>query len=224
MRLKTVDAELPAEAKVSRARRSSRSTKSEANVFSKIKSRAVLIPLVIIIILGLLYYFKNQFVVAIVNGQPISRLALIENLEKQYRKQTLDALITEVLIFQEAKKQNINVSQEQVDQEVKKIEERFSQQGQNLDQLLEAQGMTREDLGEQVRIPKLLEKMAGKDLQITDQELNDYIEKNKSLFPKEAKVEDIKENVREQLKQEKLNEEMQTFLKKLRDNAKINYL
>lgn len=223
MRTKIKTIEPPQEMEESRVRRP-RSIKRGAGFFSKIKSRAILIPLVIIIILGLIYFFKNQLVVAIVNGQPISRFALIGELDKRFGKKTLDAIVTKTIILQEAKKQNASVSKEEIDKEVKDLEDNVTKQGQNLNQLLESQGMTREDLREQIRIQKLLEKIAGKDISITDQEVNDYIEKNKDLFPKEAKMEDIKEKVKEQLKQEKLNEKTQTFLKQLRDNAKINYL
>ncbi len=58
----------------------------------------------VIIAAALLYYFRSAFVAATVNGQPISRLSLVRELEKQGGKQAMDSLITKTLIDQEAKK------------------------------------------------------------------------------------------------------------------------
>lgn len=223
MRTKIKTTEPSQEMGESRVKRS-RNAKGGADFLSKIKSRAILIPLIIIIILGLIYLFKNQLVVAIVNGQPISRFALAGELEKRYGKQTLDDLITQTLVLQEARKKNINVSQEELDKEIKDLEENLTKQGQNLDQLLKSKSLTRQDLAQQVRIQKLLEKLAAGDLTVSEQEINDYINENKDFFPKEAKAEDIKNNVREQLEQKKSGEKIQALLKELRDSAKINYL
>jgi len=99
--------------------------------------------------------------VATVNGQPISRLTLIREMEKSSGKQVLEGLIGKTLILQEAKKQNIFVGKEDIDQEMAKIEENFKNQGQDLNQLLAFQGMTRADLEEQIQLQKTAEKLAG---------------------------------------------------------------
>src|SRR5688572_16109970 len=48
-----------------------------------------------------LYFLRGVFVAATVNGKPISRLALVKELEKQNGKETLNSLVTKELIFQE---------------------------------------------------------------------------------------------------------------------------
>lgn len=192
-------------------------------IFSKIGKRSLLLALVVIALAGLVYYFKGLFIVATVNGQPISRLALVRELEKQGGKQTLDGLITKTLVLQEAKKQGITVSGDEVGEEIKKIEENLTQQGQDLDKLLSTQGMTRNDLTQQIKLQKLVEKMAKKDISVSDQEVNDYLEKNKDTLPKGVDAEQIKVNIKQQLEQQKLNEKAQSLIQSLREKAKINY-
>lgn len=185
--------------------------------------RRLLFPLTIIIIFAIIYYFRGQFIAATVNGSPISRFALTRNLEKQAGKKTLDSMITKTLIMQEAKKRNITVSKEQIDQAMKNLEENFQKQGQNLDQLLSLQGMTREELREQIKIQKIVEKAVGSEAAITDKDVNDYLEKNKSLLSKDTKIEEIKPVVKQQLEQQKLQEKADAWVKSLRDKAKIIY-
>jgi foldase protein PrsA len=192
--------------------------------FPKANKRNLAILLAIIILAGTLYYFKNQFIVAMVNGKPIFRLTLIRELEKQTGKGVLDSLITKTLILDEAKKQNVSISDGEINEEVKQIEENISKQGQELTALLDAQGMTRNDLLEQIKLQKTVEKIAGKDISISEQEVDDYIKTNKDLISKDTDIEKIKETIKGQLEQEKLNEKIQTWVESLRQNAKITYL
>ena len=69
----------------------------------RISKSKFFIPLVIILIAAILFYFKGLFVVALVNGVPITRIAVINELEKQGGKQTLSSLVNQTLILQEAK-------------------------------------------------------------------------------------------------------------------------
>lgn len=189
------------------------------NLPFKPSRRNLIIVAVILLVFGLFYFFKSIFIAAIVNGQPISRISVVQNLEKQNGKQMLSSLVTETLIYQEAKKQNINISQSEIDDEIKKIEDNFKKQGQSLEQVLTFQGMTKGDLIKSITIRKMVEKMVGKDIKVADKEVADYMEKNKSTIPEGEKPETIKE----QLRQQKLNEKVQEWLDSLQKNAKIDY-
>ncbi len=178
----------------------------------------------IILVGALLYTFRSLLVAATVNGQPISRLEVIKELEKQGGKQTMNSIVTKTLILQEARKKNITVSDQEIQDELKKIEKQFSTQGRNLDDLLAAQGMSKTQLTEQIRIQKLIEKILGKDIQVTDKEVQDYIDKNKDALPPNAKPEELKTQVKEQIKQQKLSNKFQTWIADVQKNAKINYI
>lgn len=194
-----------------------------STIAQRVKSRRFLTLFLIIVFALLIYSFKNQFLVATVNGEPIWRLTLIRELEKEGGKRTLDALVAKTLVLQEAKKKSVVVSSEELNQELKNMEEVLVQQGQNMDQLLAAQEMTRQDLAEQVRLQKLVEKLLGKEIEVSDEEVRDYFEKNKSMMPKDAKLEDFQEEIKRNLRQEKMNEKIQSWMRALQENAKINY-
>lgn len=182
-----------------------------------------IIALVIIILGILLYMFRGLFIVAMVNGQPITRLQLIQDLEKQYGKQALNTLVTKALIQQEAKKQGVSVSDKDVQDEIKKIETSLTAQGQSLDQVLSMQGRTKASIVEDIRLQKLVEKMLAKNITISDKEVNDYIEQNKDSLPEASSSATIKEQIREQLKQQKFSLEVNTWMQNLQKNAKTTY-
>lgn len=182
-----------------------------------------LIPLVVIFIAVILFYFKGLFVVALVNGVPITRLSIIQELEKQGGKQTLSSLVNQTLILQEAKKKNIEVSQKEIDDAAKQIEDSLKTQGQSLDTALAMQGMTRQDFLMQLKLRNLVEKLLADQVKVTDKEISDYIEKNKDTFSTDLKEPEIKKRVEEQLKQQKLASSSQVWLTNLTKNAKIQY-
>jgi len=126
-----------------------------------LNKKTLIALLVIFVLVSAGLFLKKELVVATVNGQPISRLTLIREMEKSSGKQVLEGLIGKTLILQEAKKQNALIGQEEIDQEIAKIEENFKNQGQDLNQFLAFQGITKADLEEQIQLQKLAEKLAG---------------------------------------------------------------
>lgn len=190
----------------------------------KIKMRSLLIggvALLALILIALALW--RYLIVATVNGQPIDRFSYNRELEKQAGKQVMNNLVTKALILQEARKQNMNVSSQEIDDEIKKIESNLSKQGQKLEQVLSFQGMSKDDLREQLKYQKLIQKMVGKDVKVIDKEINDYIDKNKSSFPENAKPEEMKSTARKQLYQQKLNDKIRVWLENLQKKAKVNY-
>lgn len=191
---------------------------------NRIQKKYVIPAVIVVLIIGLLFLFKSLFLAAIVNGQPISRLSIIQELEKQGGKRTLDNTITKILVLQEANKHNIAISQKEVDTEIKKIEDNIAKQGIKLDQALQAQGMTRNELIDQIKLQLLAQKLVEKDIKVTDKEIDDYINNNKTQIPQGLSQEDIKNQVSQQLKQQKLQQKIQELITKLKEKAKITYL
>lgn len=187
------------------------------------KKRLLLLAGIILFVALLVFLLKSWFIVAVVNRTPITRLSLDQELEKQGGKQVLDNRVTEILIFQEAQKQKVQVSDADIDARIKEIENQLSSQGQNLDSLLAAQGQTRESLRGQVKIPMLVEKLLGKDIQISDADISAYFESNKAFYPKGTTLESKKESIKNELYQQKLQEKFQTWIADLKQQAKIYY-
>lgn len=174
------------------------------------------------VIFSLLYLFKGVFIAAFVNGQPIGRLSVISELERRGGGEVLDTLITQTLIEQEAKRQNVSVTQSELEATIAEIEASFEGQG-GLDQILTSEGMTRDNLEKQIRLQKLVEKMLTDRVGVTDEEVAEYLEENSDLLPEDATDGELNELARNQLEQQKLSLEVQTWLADLRQNANINY-
>lgn len=197
--------------------------KTKANTNRSLSRRQALTALVIIAAITLLYYFRGLFVAATVNGQPISRLTVIGELEKRQGREALDSLVTETLILQETTKQKVTVPQADIDTELTSFEERLKASGQDLNLFLASSGWTKEDLAKQIKIQKLVEKVLGDKISVTDEEINKYIGDNKDLFPEGAKGDELKAQARAALRQQKLGEEFQKWLTDLKAKAVINY-
>lgn len=177
--------------------------------------------LVVLVFLGM--RFKGLLIAATVNGQPITRLALLQELEREGGKQVLDNLITNSLILQEASREKVTVTQAEVDTQMATIENNLKTSGQSLESALAMQGMTRKDLEVQVKTQLLVQKMAGKDITITDQEVADYFKQNQSTYPKGTKIESVSDQIRTTLQSQKMSQATATWVSNLRSKAKINY-
>lgn len=188
------------------------------------RNKYIIIAVVLAIIaIVLAFKYRGLFVAATVNGQPISRVAVVRETEKQAGKQTINNLVRNALIEQEAKKENVTVSEKEIDDEIKKVESNLSKQGQKLDQVLTMQGINRDELRKLIRLDKLVGKMVGKDIKVTDQEISDYIEKNREALGQEQSEEQMRKTVGDQLKQQKLSSKVQKWLSDLQSKAKIDY-
>ena len=182
-----------------------------------------IIPLLIIVIAVLLYVFRSSYLVAVVNGKPVTKFQLWNELEKQAGKQVLESLVIESLILQEAQNQNIQITQADIDVEIQKIKENLKQQGQELDQLLVAQGMSLDELKEQMKMQKIVQQLAAGNIVVTDEEVKEYLDKNVDFLPKDATPEELQITVKGQLEQQKQNEQVQKWIQALQEKANITY-
>lgn len=169
------------------------------------------------------WFGKGLVVAATVNGAPISRLSVVKELEKQSGKAALESLIRKKLIDDEVRGKNISVSKEEIDQEMKKIEAQVALQGGTLNDVLQQQGMTEEQLREQIDVQKKIEKMFGDKVSVSDAEVEAYATKNKIEFPKDKQPEEAKASLKEQLKQQKFQQEAQGWISDLTTKAKVQY-
>jgi len=66
--------------------------------------------------------------------------------------------------------------------------------------------------------------MAGENVNVTDKEIDDFIElQKKQLESTNPDQEFPREQVSQQIKQQKLQQKIQTFMADLKEKAKINY-
>ena len=184
-------------------------------------SRKTAISIAIIIIIGVLaYVYKGIFIAATVNGSPIMRLAVIQKLEKTSGTNLLDSLINEKLIQNEARAKNIRVGDDEINDQIKAIENQVATQGNTLDAALAEAGMSMDDLKKQIIFQKEIEKLLADKINVTDEEVRQYIEDNKIPIPQGQEA-TIADQIKNEIRNQKLNTEVQALIANLKSKAKI---
>lgn len=188
----------------------------------KINKKVLIIVASAILVLVLAYLAKGFFVAALVNGQPISRWSVISTLEKESGKDLLESLIVEKLIAAEAKAQKLEVADAELEAEIKKIEEQITAQGGELNEALAQQGMTLEILQKQILLQKQVEKLLADKVAVTDEEVSQYITDSQTVIP-DGQESSVREQIKSQLANQKLNMEAPSYIEELKAKAKIKY-
>ncbi len=197
-------------------------TKNADKKLIKINKKTIII-IAIIVALGVLFFvLRGIFVVATVNGSPISRLSVISKLEKTSGKSLLDSVITEKLIQGEAKAKKIVLTDDEVSAEIKKIKDQIIAQGGDINALLAEQGMSMDDLEKQIMLQKQVEKLVGDKISVTDEEINEYIKDNSVSIPSGQET-TMRDQIKSELAGQKINTAAQTLITELKAKAKIKY-
>lgn len=189
----------------------------------KASRKGVMKLIALLLVAGLLYLGRGLFVVALVDGYPITRLSVIRDLEKQGGKQVLDGLVTKRLIQSEAQKKGVSVSEDEITAEVDRITKLAEAQGLTLENALSYQGQTMDQLLENIRLQKMIEKILSDKVSVSEEEMKKYFEDNKDQFT-DKKYEDVKGDIEAQLKNQKLSTEYQTWITDLKTNSKVQYV
>jgi len=174
-----------------------------------------------LLVILILFSLKSLFVVALVNNFPISRLAVIRELEKQGGDQVLESLINERLILQEAAKKKVSVLQEEIDSEIAVIEENLQKQGTTLEAALSLQGQSKNDLIKAIKLKLLIQKIIADKLTVNEEEVKTYYTNNLTALYKGKSLETVKDEIKNLLQQQKLNQEYQTWIQEINEKAKI---
>jgi hypothetical protein len=176
----------------------------------------------VILVLGLIAIFvsnKGLLVAAIVDGKPIFRWELNRVLVSRFGKQTLEGIISERLIAEESAKAGVSVSQAEIDAKTKTLVDSLGG-GMTIDQLLAYQGMTRSDFENQLRLQLTVEKLLGKDIVISNDEVTNYIATNSATLAA-TDAAGLQEEARQAILSERINEKLQPWFTQLKANAKI---
>ncbi len=182
---------------------------------------ASLLAFVFIIVAFL--FTRGYIVAATVNGTPISRLAIVTELEKQGGKQALEAAIQQQLLQNALQEKDIIIEDRIVDEEIKLIEENVKSQGGTLEAALEQQNMTLDILREQIKSQKGIELAIADKLAVTDEEVASYAKTAGIEKPAEMSEVEFSEAIKEQLKQQKFQTEAAIWVQSLTDSANITY-
>lgn len=170
--------------------------------------------------LGLLVIYKKSWIIAAtVNSSPISNLELQMRLNQQFRTQTLNQLINEKIIFDEAAKNNVAVSNTEVDKKISEIEAGVGG-AQSLDAMLSQQGQNRRSIRQQIKLQIVIEKLYTKEATVSAEEVSKFIEENKEQLRATDSASQKKE-AEDAIKNQKLSQIFSQKFQNLRTKAKI---
>ncbi|SEP02198.1 peptidylprolyl isomerase [Paenibacillus sp. OV219] len=130
---------------------------------------------------------RGNEAVGSVNGETITKNELYNAMAALGGVQTLDNLIQDKLVGQEAKKKGIVVSDKDVEAEIAQIKKQFPSE-KEFESALQQASMTLEDLkkqtSKQLRIRKLIEPL----VKVTDADVKQYFDENRAMFDQPEQV------------------------------------
>lgn len=178
----------------------------------------------LLVVLGFLTYLNaGIFLVALVNNKPVWRLDLIRQLEKQGGKQLAEVLVNKSLVYQEAARRNVSVSNEDVDKEYSRLSDQFKSQGMSLQDAMTLQGLKESDVREELKYSLILKKLLSDKIEVSDKEVSDYFENNKSMFDSKKSFDELKGDIKNFLVNQKMSQSYQSFIEELKSSSKIKY-
>lgn len=192
-----------------------------AGMTRRMGSHPKLLIAIVILLLVSAYLLKNKGVVvaAVVNGKPIWRWDLNNVLTARYGQQTLEGMISEQLIADEANKTGATVSKEEVAQKESEVVKGLGE-NVSIDDLLKYQGVTREEFDNQIKLQLTVQKILGKDIQITDDDVNNYIATNRATLVATEEAA-LKAEAKQAILEAKIGEKVQPWFANLKEKAKV---
>lgn len=181
--------------------------------------KVVYLALAIIALALLFTYKKSWLVAATVNGAPITNFEVLSKLNKQYRTQTLNQMINEKIILEEANKKKVVVKDSEINERLTALEKNVGGK-EILDNLLTQQGQTRESLKDQLKIQLTIEKLYENEASVSAKEIDEFITQNKGQLQATDSAGQVKE-ARDFLKQQKLANIFQEKFQQLKAAAQI---
>ena len=158
-------------------------------------------------------------IVAIVNNKPIFRWQLVNTLQTRFGQQTLEQILSEELIAEEARKQKIEVTQTEIESKTTEIVQGLGE-NVNLDDLLRFQGLDKRDFENQLRLQLTVAKILGRDIAISDADIDTYIEKNRSSLTATQPAQ-LRDEAKQAILDQKISEKLQPWFLEIKEKAKI---
>lgn len=198
------------------SKKSSEVAPSRKNTLLSKKITWIALGLGVIVLIAALA--NKYFVVAWVDNKPITRVELINSLQNRYGKDMTEELIVENLLLSEAAKRKIAISTDDINKEIKNLEDKNGG-SDKFNQMLTTNGLTRNDLSKLLRIQLIREKMFSNGTEVSDKELQEYIDQNKEQLP--DITEEVKTSLKDQLKQQKMATNFNNWLSENLKSARV---
>lgn len=162
---------------------------------------------------------KSMFLAAVVEGKPIFSWELNRVLVDRYGKQTLEGMISEQLIANEAKRQKVSVSSKDIKSREEEIVKGLGS-GMPLEELLKVQGLSKDEFDRQITLQLTVQKILGKDLVITQDDIDMFIASNRATLVATEEA-SLRVEVKQAILDAKIGEKLQSWFNELKTKAKI---
>ncbi|WP_407271214.1 SurA N-terminal domain-containing protein [Radiobacillus sp. PE A8.2] len=153
------------------------------------------------------------------NGQDTSDTETV----KQY---TVDSVVGQTLIMQEAEKQDITVSDEDIENSLEVIRSQYENE-EAFTEALESNKYTLESLKEDIEDDLYVQNYLDQVLpnsEVTDEDAQTYYDEVASQNDELPAFEEVKETIKQMLSEQKQNEETNKLIEELRGNSDIEVL
>lgn len=138
-------------------------------------------------IAGGIWFVSGNPTLATIGSEKITEAQLRTELEKVGAKSVLSRMIDQEVIRQAAKKQNLTVTDKELQDEVNNFKKQFPSEDV-FKQTLANEGMSMDEFQTQVRDKILLDKLAAKDVKITEDEIKKYYDEHGKEFEQPEQV------------------------------------
>jgi parvulin-like peptidyl-prolyl isomerase len=146
---------------------------------------------------------------------------------EQVKQQTIDSLVGQTLLLQEADKKSYKVSEADINKQLDEIKKQFKTE-KEFEAALKKSGIDMKTLETQIADEIKLKKYVEKEFpasEITDEEIqktyDQYAEQGKTTGQEVPKLEEVKTQIEQSLQQQKQQEKLVQQVEKLKKNAKI---
>ncbi|MFN2746426.1 MULTISPECIES: SurA N-terminal domain-containing protein [Bacillus] len=147
---------------------------------------------------------------------------------KQIKKQTIDSLVGQALISQEADKKGYKATAKEIETQLDQTKKQYKDEKEFNEALKKADlSLTtlKSDIADSIKTEKYIDKELPKD-KVTDKEIKDYYDQyaaqQKESNQKDTpKFEDVKSQIKELLEQQKRQEKLGQQVEKLKKNADV---
>ena len=158
---------------------------------SKLSSKQFFLIVSAIVLLGtgllFSFAFSKKEIVASVEGETITKDDLYNLLVEQNGAEALNSLIVNKVIENEAKKEDIKISDKELDAELTNYIETLG--GEELfNASLEQSGMKMDSIKENIKQYLTIKKLVEPRIEVTDEEVETFFEENKDEFNEEEQV------------------------------------
>jgi foldase protein PrsA len=128
----------------------------------------------------------NERIVAAIGSRKITIGELETALEQRYGAELLNQIIDREAISLEGKETGISVTNAEIERELKRMQQGYESEGQFYESMKVQLGMSKEELREDVHYKLLLDKLATRNITITDAQVEEYIQTHPDEFKSEV--------------------------------------